>query len=1048
MKKFLRAAAASGVAAATLAGGLAFGPAAVAAPTEPQGSHGAETTANEKLPFVMTASSTFYAMNFNRDTAGIDATKWQGFGAAERKADKNWTFPAAGTSGKIRDSRDCLYLPAGFGNQAYVKYKACDNLPAGSTSDFARTLDGHFTVGNYKFAVVNGNTLAVVDGGGGVTLATSPGSFQNGGIQASTSATTPLERGKAVEVPVAIKTTDVYDDLNARIELTAPAGTTFEAGQTVRGEWANAQGTWSSGDLALTDVTVSEDGTKLEGTIRQTYATGFAQWKGFQLRWLPKVVASANALGGDLPLAYKITGRTELGPVSVSSSSPTSLDIGLSAEVTSTDVAEGSATLTGKALPNAWVRVNGDVQNQVQANDDGDWSYTVRGLPFGSSTLTVAQFDEHADPAGEITVPVDLAVAPLSVTPSFEDDIDAPAQLAGAAHPGAVVNVYDANGRLIGTNMAIGGEWKVLVGAPDAPGAYPVKVEQLLGGRVAGTQDATIEYGEVVSIEVPDDGFDVEPGKALTMLGFGEKHDKGQPAARIKVTEKGKPQTVLASGTVSGEGNWQVRTPVLDDREYTLVVTQTGRGGNVTQSEVVVNEGKGTVVAPTARVVFDEADVSKKATVTGTAVAGSTITVKDGTKVLGTVPTVPGSGEWSLLVAPVGPGSHTLTIEQTGIDGTQTATTVADYGPAVAAATPAATVDSTKVDITGTGTPGATVSLKDSTGKTRTDTIRPDGSYTLTGWFRPDATKTTVEAHSKGDLRTYIDVALDVNVVDKPITVTSPTEADAAAETIKDGDVTFTGTATPFSTVQFATWPDGLGRTMFTTYADENGNWTATGWLGKSYYKLVGVEYAIGGYTNHYAMFPFSTVAFQPLQLLTPGADDVVTAGDSPVKFSGTATPGATVNVLTWLDPRGRVVTSAQADGDGKWTAYGYLAQDNPYALKAEQVALNGKTSTAEFPTFTTESFHAMDQIATAQNGNHVTFTLRATPSAEIEIWTGPKDASWARKIGTAKADGFGHVTVPNTWLSTSNVYKLKIYQTTTKGATETVDYDLTTAAN
>jgi hypothetical protein len=70
---------------------------------------------------------------------------------------------------------------------------------------------------------------------------------------------------------------------------------------------------------------------------------------------------------------------------------------------------------------------------------------------------------------------------------------------------------------------------------------------------------------------------------------------------------------------------------------------------------------------------------------------------------------------------------------------------------------------------------------------------------------------------------------------------------------------------------------------------------------------------------------------------------------------------------------------------------------------------------------------------------------MRATPGATVEIWTGPKDTSWARQIGTATADDFGHVTIPNAWLTVNNPYNLKIYQTAATG-TETVDLSFTTA--
>jgi hypothetical protein len=373
------------------------------------------------------------------------------------------------------------------------------------------------------------------------------------------------------------------------------------------------------------------------------------------------------------------------------------------------------------------------------------------------------------------------------------------------------------------------------------------------------------------------------------------------------------------------------------DLKFSLQGT-TNAGAYMVDGASPITITEATVTPPTApagQVTFD-ADVTKKATVSGTGATGSTIELFEGTKKLAGPINVAG-GTWTTTIEALGAGQHTIEIRQTNSAGTQTGTTVADYGQAVAVNAPAATVDSTKVTLSGTAVPGAKIAVKDNTGKTRTTTANAsDGDWTLDTWFRPDTATATVTAQSKGALTTTASTPISVNVTNKPIVVTSPTKADADNDRITDGTTRFTGTATPFSTVQFATWPDGLGREVFTTYADENGNWSADGWLAKSYYKLVGVEYAIGGYTNHYAMFPFSTVAFQPLGLTTPGSNDVVTGGANRVRFSGTATPGATVNILTWLDPRGRTITKAQADGDGKWTAYGLLAQNNEYKLVAE----------------------------------------------------------------------------------------------------------------
>ncbi|WP_162241727.1 Ig-like domain repeat protein, partial [Curtobacterium sp. Leaf183] len=85
----------------------------------------------------------------------------------------------------------------------------------------------------------------------------------------------------------------------------------------------------------------------------------------------------------------------------------------------------------------------------------------------------------------------------------------------------------------------------------------------------------------------------------------------------------------------------------------------------------------GDVAAPTGSVTFD-ADVSKKATVSGTGAEGATIELFDGTTKIGTSKVT--GGTWSTPIDALGAGKHTIRIEQSGIDGVQSATTEADFG--------------------------------------------------------------------------------------------------------------------------------------------------------------------------------------------------------------------------------------------------------------------------------------------------------------------------------------------------------------------------------
>ncbi len=716
----------------------------------------------------------------------------------------------------------------------------------------------------------------------------------------------------------------------------------------------------------------------------------------------------------------------------------------LGANVVSVDVEAGTAMLDGFAPGNAtavditYTDKDGKTQSPSAKPADGTWTRTLSNLALGTTRVTLEAFN-GSDVIAETTIEVDLPVVPLTATGSFAADNATNATITGTATPNTRVNAFHGEStKPAATTMSNDkGEYTLSVNAPNMAGTYELAVTQEIRGEQTSRQEVELDYGTGVSITSPSGPEDVPEDGMLRIRGGAEKN------ADVVVTEKGKPETVLGSITAGDNGTYRVEIEGLEEREYTLVVSARSKGNNVTTAELVVNPGKSDVVNPTAEVTFDS-DVTKKATVSGTGAKGAAITIKNGTDPIASA-TVGDDGTWSTQIDPIGPGSHELTIEQTGIEGTQTTSATADFGAAVTANAPTATVDSTLATVTGRGEPGATITLRDDTGTTHTTTTGADGNWSIQGNFRPDTTRVTVTAHSKGALETTVAAELDINVSNRPLVITSPTQDDAKADRITAGKITFTGTATPFSTVELRTWPT-IGRIVFTTYADENGNWSATGELAASYYELAGQERAIGGYTDNIRMFAFSTVAFQDTVITSPTAQDVIPGGTDPgVVFAGTATPGATVEIWTWINPRGRLVATAKADGLGNWkTKPGSLAADTTYKLKAEQIALNGKTTVTELGDLQTESFHAVDQIERDQNGSVTDWTLRATPGATVEIWTGPKTATWARKIGSGTADNLGKVAIDGTYLAPGNAYMTKIYQTTPTKE-EVTDYNFTT---
>lgn len=706
----------------------------------------------------------------------------------------------------------------------------------------------------------------------------------------------------------------------------------------------------------------------------------------------------------------------------------------MTAAVTTVDVEDRTATLTGTALAGAELRFTGGRTLVVPAS--GTWTTTIADLRPGENVITVEQYVDGALKEDE-SVTATLTGAALDAAVAWDStDPYANAVVSGTAEKGAVVEAF-MHGKPFGSGRASSttGAFSFSIDAPDIGGDAVLTVKQKIGDEYADdVETLTVGYGAGVQLETPVDGADHDGG-TVTFTGGGAAD------ARIVVREQGHTAPI-ASGQVQGDGRFSVSsTDSLDDTEHVLEVTQTSKGNNVTTSTVTLNPGAGeSLPAPSElAVTFDEA-VFRKAVVTGRVAPNAEVKVLDGSTVVGSG-TAGADGMFSVQIDPQSAGKHTLTVQQHVGDDTSQAEVVADYGHTFTVNTPPATKNSTHVELSGQAPAGAQVSFRDNTGETRTATANASGQWAATGFFRPDTTSVTLAAHSQGALVQRATTDITVQVTTRPITVTSPTQADANEDKITDGDVTFTGTATPFSTVQFATWPGTEGRLLFTAYADADGNWKATGWLGKSYYKLVGTQYAIGGDTNQYSMFAFSTVGFTQAVVTTPPADGIVRSG-TPIRLSGTATPGSTVTITNGAERIAAPITQ----GDGTWTAWATFTDATTYTLVAEQQALNGKTSTTEFAPFTTETFHKLDQMNVELTGTSAAFTMRAQPGATVQIWTGPKEQPWARQITSGTADEFGKVTLGG-YLTPNNPYQLKVYQTSTDG-NQTADWNFTTPAN
>jgi hypothetical protein len=908
-KHVAKAAGASLLAAATIISGLSFG--SIAASAAP------ETNASSSADRISTRLAVYY-----HAWSGAPAPSgWRGFtptrfGSTEDgvsgsfapvSAQQAWnaaspvTAPAFGTSGPIvfEDGR-CL---------SYTDYLRAVTCTGAASQNFTVSATGRLGVNGKQLNndVNSGSRVSAVasNGAGGSWELTGDGTpiVANGGLTNDDGATTELKRGQDTNVPFGVKFTGSASQIKGKINLTAPAGTTFADGQQmVNGQYTLPGGSdWKdSTSLTLKNGSLSADKKTLSYDIDTQTGNGI---KDQRFRWNVKV-NPGDAPQGSQSLAYSFQGTTSAGDSKVNGATP--------------------VTIPAPAVENGGIVADNGPEVELERSQ-------ATPVQFGIKYTAVSK---RMQSTITLTAPAGTTFADGQSTLAAEYRHEGQTAWTGAS-------------ALQLKNGTLSDDKRTLTAQFDA--TYASR---------AGTQFRWFA--------------DVNPGTAPAGTGsLGYKV--------VGTTDKGATDVTGSTKTTIPEAAFP---------------------------------------APSDLQVQFDTDVTKKATVSGKATTGASIEILDGTTVVGTGTAT--NGTFTIPVTATAAGNRTLTVKATLGAESNTATVTANYGTAVTAATPAAATDA-KVTLTGTGTDGAKVSFTDATGTKRETTVT-GGTWSLQGAFKNGATNVTVSAVSKGALTTTATTTVTVNQARKAITLTSPTQADADAGKIKSGDITFTGTATPFAEIKLELWAGARG---FTTTADANGNWTGKVWVGESTYTPI-IKQTVLGSTDQITPITFSTVAYQNLTNVRPNANDVIRP--SQAVFSGNGTTGASIEVWTGPKDSGwarKIATTTVTNG--AWNVRGVLSADTTYTLHTYQ-SLGTKSDMVVTKIDTGAEIKDLANITATNVGDTTTITATAQPGATVEIWTGPKDSGWAVKRFTGTADQYGHVTM-SAYLGAGNAYTLHGYQ-------------------
>jgi hypothetical protein len=757
-----------------------------------------------------------------------------------------------------------------------------------------------------------------------------------------------------------------------------------------------------------------------------------------------------NAVGDVSLLSVEITllggaGTASLGILPLHAEShapPGGVQCGLLDAPTITSPTNGSTTqdttptITGTGVPGAilTVKEGGTVIGTAVVAADGSWSLTPSSpLPLGSHTVTAEQSLGSAGSAP--SAPTTFSI--VDITPPAAPVITAPADgsvtndntplVTGTAEPGSTVTVT-VGGTTYTTTAGPAGNWSVPVTTPLADGPYPVTATATDGsGNVspAASNNFTVDTTAAPPvITAPTNGSATnDPTPAIT--------GTAEPDATVQVVVDG---VVVGTTTAAADGSWSlpVTTP-LADGPHTVSASQTDPVGNV--SAPATSTFTVDTTAPARPVITGPADQTtigdNTPTITGTAEPGATVTVLvDGT-VIGTT-VADASGQWSLnTTTPLADGPHQVRATQTDAAGNTSQQTINNFTVDTSAAAPTisspvsgtVTNDSTP-PFSGTGEPGATVTVTTSTGTVLgTALVDPAGNWTLTpttplpdGSYTVTATQTDPVGNvspSSSPVIFTVDTTVAAPVVSGP----------APGSTTADSTPTISGAGEPGATVTVSVDGTVVGTAVVATY----GSWALT----PSTPLADGSHTATATQTDPAGnVSPASAPDTFTIDTTPPAAPVIVTPADGSVTndptptYAGTAEPLSTITVVV----DGTVVGTAPVDVTGRWTLTPLAPlADGPHMVQATATDAVGNTGAPASNAFVVDTAAPAAPVITGPaDGSHIndntpTITGTAEPGAIVAVvvdgvslgtvTADPLTGLWSLPVTTPLADGKHSVT-------------------------------------
>ncbi|ECE4763267.1 BapA prefix-like domain-containing protein [Salmonella enterica] len=602
--------------------------------------------------------------------------------------------------------------------------------------------------------------------------------------------------------------------------------------------------------------------------------------------------------------------------------------------------------------------------------------------------------------------------------------------VSGQAEAGSTITIKDPSGNVVGEGKADSdGKFSIDLTAPQLSG------EQL---TVTATDDAgntgpsaTIDAPNIPLPDTPAITAAIDDAAPLTGTLSNNQFTNDNTPTLEGTGSAGTVIHIYANGqeigstTVDTSGSWRfaITSALADGENHFTAIATNVKGESSESARFTLTIDTLSPDAPRVELIADNTGLltgplqnndrtdEAKPLFSGQGEAGNTITIKEGSTVIGSA-TVDENGRWTFTpTTPLSDGEHTFTVEQSDKAGntsrvTTTPTIIVDTTPP-----DAATIDNVAKDgttVSGTAEAGSTVSIYDPAGNYLGSTITGENNHFSITLNPAQTHGERLEARIQdavGNIGPATEfTASDSQYPAQPTILTVTDDAGTVTGLLKNGDTTddnrptLSGTAEPGSTISIN--DNGFPVPTFPPIvADADGKWSFTPSLALADGDHVFTATATNdrGTSGQSVSFTID-IDTQPPVLEGLAVSDV---GD---RLTGTTEAGSTVVIK---DSLGNTLGSGTAGDDGTFSIGISPAKINGETLSisvTDKAANSGPVETLNAPDKTAPA--APDGLTVATDGLSVSGQAEAGATVTI------RDSS-NTVLGSAVANGNGQFIVP-----------------------------------